>query len=238
MCGRFVQLWDDELQRYVEVFVPVEPDSSIMEQFTRDAARAYNIAPTRRIGILAATQEGPRLMSARWGFPLPNAKKDVFNTRLDSAGSPFWRGLMNKGRAITPAQGFYEWRKTGAKKQPMFIHRKDKKPMLFASVSGARKVGDVLTMCASILTCEPNQFMGTIHDRMPIILEPDQAREWLTSEDPALLTLIAKPAEDFLAAHEVSTDVNAPRMQGPQLMAPMEGEAAGNKPATRQQTLF
>jgi len=233
MCGRFVQLWDEKLQRYVELFVPVEPDASIMEAFTRDAERSYNIAPTRTVGVVAATAQGPLFTTARWGFRLPNANKDVFNTRLDNVSSPFWRGIVNKGRAITPAQGFYEWRKEGPTKQPMFIHRKDGEPMLLASVCGERKVGDSTALCSSILTCEPNEFMRTIHDRMPVILEPDQAREWVTSQDPVLLKLIATPREDFLAAHEVSSEVNTARVHGAHLITPV---APTSRP--RQQTLF
>jgi putative SOS response-associated peptidase YedK len=77
------------------------------------------------------------------------------------------------------ADGFYEWKKVGKNKQPFFIRLKDDEPFAFAGLSEHWQRGDQVIDSCSIITTEPNELMEGIHDRMPVILSPDDCELWL-----------------------------------------------------------
>jgi putative SOS response-associated peptidase YedK len=141
---------------------------------------------------------------------------------------PAFRAAFRARRCIVPASGFYEWRRRGGgPKQPHLIRRKDGEPMGFAGLWEAWRdpaSGEELVTCA-IITCEPNALMAELHDRMPVILDPDDYDAWLDPERGGLELLRPCPAE-WLEAVPVSTRVNSPRNDDPGLIQP-DGETLG-----------
>ena len=116
--------------------------------------------------------------------------------------------------ASRPADGFYEWKKTGKNKQPFFIRLKDDDPFAFAGLSEHWHRGDRVIDSCAIITTEPNELMEGIHDRMPVILSPDDYDLWLEpdfhGQGKLLEMLKPYPAED-MEAYPISTVVNNPR---------------------------
>jgi putative SOS response-associated peptidase YedK len=221
MCGRFIEFSDIQYLR--ERF-----------GFRNDVPQykpRYNVASTN--DVLTVVQQSPRhAQMMRWGL-VPFWAKDMkigyktINARAETAAeSNVFRTPFRKRRCLILADGFYEWRKDGANKTPMYIHLKSKQPFAFAGLWDVWKPaeGEPVVSC-TILTCEPNPFMSTIDDRMPVILSQEAEALWLDSktEDRAVLKklLLPYPAEE-MASYPVSSMVNSPKNQGPELIQPVE----------------
>jgi putative SOS response-associated peptidase YedK len=236
MCGRFVVAnVGSELVGVLRVDVEADdlPEPS------------YNIAPTSRVAIVldSAKTEPPtrRLEPARWGL-VPAWAKDVkigaraFNARAEELeDKPMFRKALEKRRAIVPATGYYEWKKVGDEKIPHFIHPADDSPMFFAGLyewwKDASKPDDDperWLLSFTILTRDSIGRLGSIHDRMPLFLDPDHADAWL---DPATdnvrdvldAAIDAAPAiADELDNHVVAKAVGNVRNDSPALIEPVE----------------
>lgn len=182
----------------------------------------YNVAPRQNLPIIYL-QNGQRqaeLMS--WGF-IPFWAKDLskerrpINTISETAWEkPMWRQAIKSHRCLVPARGFYEWKPLAdGTKQPYYIHPKGTELFSFAGIYSAWEDVEKHPMHTfSILTTEPNKEMEPIHNRMPVILRPDQEDVWLdpANSQPALLAELLRPFEDGkLEIHKVSKDVNSPR---------------------------
>lgn len=223
MCGRFVQVWDAGLGRFVQVYVPTwKEEETILKDV--QASRGYNIGPGRHIATLAAADDGVHLQVAHWGFRIqvPGTKgpvdRLVFNTRIEEAqAKPLWRGLLGKSHAVVPAQGFFEWTGPSADRVPHFVQREDGKPMLMAAVTGQRGLG-AHGPCASIVTCAANGFMRTLHDRMPVILEEPHVMDWLQPRSLEGALELAQPSRAGLVSRVVSRRIGDVRNQGPDLL--------------------
>ena len=187
-----------------------------------DLKPRYNIAPTQQIAAIKLDPEtGTRQLSmCRWGL-IPSWADDpsigykMINARAETvAVKPVYRSAFKKGRCLIVADGFYEWKKNGKNKQPFFIRLKDDKPFAFAGLSEHWHRGDQTIDSATIITTEPNELMESIHDRMPVILSPENYDLWLDPEfhgqEKLLEMLRPYPAED-MQAYPVNTVVNNPR---------------------------
>jgi putative SOS response-associated peptidase YedK len=187
----------------------------------------YNIAPGQ--AILAVRRDGSsrRAVRMRWGLPIrgaPGEQRLSVNVRSETAGSkPSFREAFQHRRCVMPADGFYEWHR-GADGKPIqawHIRRRDGGVFLMAALWNLAEHGD-LEECAAPLTTGPNATMAPIHDRMPVILEPDALERWL---DPALpgeaCVDLLKPAPDaLLEVVKVGTYVNSSRHEGPRCLEP------------------
>jgi putative SOS response-associated peptidase YedK len=190
----------------------------------------YNIAPTQPVAVI--TNDDPKTLTFhRWGL-IPSWAKDMkignqmINARSESVQEkPAFRSAFKRRRCLIPSDGFYEWRKEGSDKIPMFIHLKDR--LIFA-MAGLWEIwhsgeGDEIRTC-TILTTEANSFMETIHNRMPVILRKEDYDFWLSpDEQPALaLQALLKPFDsDSMAAYPVSKMVNRPNNDMPDLIKPV-----------------
>jgi putative SOS response-associated peptidase YedK len=222
MCGRFtLRLNTGEIADHFDA------DPRGIEHPPR-----FNIAPEDPRGVLmigwARDEERRALAEARWGL-LPRWVDDpddfptLINARAETAGEkPSFRNAFRKRRCLIPADGFYEWLPLNGRKQPYFIRRKDDAPFAFAGLwehwSGD---GRSIDSCA-ILTCAPNDVVGEIHDRMPVILPEEHYDHWLRPEtwagDPGeLLAPYPDPDEEF-EAYPVSRRVNDPTYDAPELV--------------------
>jgi putative SOS response-associated peptidase YedK len=196
---------------------------------TEDEPR-YNIAPTDPVLAIRRTESGTRepgrlrwgLVPGRWaerksGPPLINARAESLTKQPAFAES--FRGR----RCLIPADGFYEWRKDEGGKTPIWLSRPDGDLFAFAGIWAALpsrdKSADPLHSCA-IVTCAPNGLIRPIHDRMPVVLQPDAEATWLDPEldEEELLALLAPAPDDALITREVGDFVNDVRDDGPHLI--------------------
>lgn len=195
-----------------------------------DLPPSYNIAPGQN--ILAVRQQAGRREAVllRWGLIPSWAKEQSIGNRMINARAegiahkPAFRQPFRQQRCLIPADGFYEWRREGNRKQPYYIHRRDDQPMMFAGLWSRWKDPEHHERIESctIITGEPNELLAPIHDRMPVILDPTGYDPWLESNDLALLEGLLSPLPaQLLEAHPVSAAVNRPAHDGPQLIEPL-----------------
>lgn len=188
---------------------------------------SWNVAPGQTLPITRLTKDGLiEQVTARWGL-VPFFAKDektgykCINARAETvATSPAFRGpYKRKQRCLVPACGFYEWQKHPAGKTPYYITSADESLLAFAGLWDVWKKpdGDILTTF-TVITTTPNELAQRLHDRMPVILEVDDYRSWLEADDPREL-LRPCPVE-MLQCYPVSTRVNTPKNNAPDLIAP------------------
>jgi putative SOS response-associated peptidase YedK len=210
MCGRY------RLSRRKQI-IEEHFDSVSGEE---DWSPRYNIAPTQPVPIIRQHPKVPRreLSLARWGL-IPWWANDasgaarMLNARSETAPTlPAFRDAFKTRRCIVPADGFYEWQKIGKAKQPYCFEVNEGALFAFAGLWERWKDADgkALETC-SILTTTPNAVTSTVHDRMPVILEPDKYDLWL---DPGFTDVVAasellKPYDArLMRCYPVSARVN------------------------------
>ena len=221
MCGRFTLTSD--LDRLTEHFAFRATNLSYTPR--------YNIAPSQPVLTLIDAQER-RAGFLRWGL-VPSWAKDpsigdrMINARAETvAEKPSFRRALQKRRCLVLTDGFYEWRKEGKKKTPLFIALKSQEPFGFAGLWETWKssTGEVMHSC-TIITTTPNTLMESIHNRMPVILPRAAEEAWLdrTIEDPqSLLRLLAPYPAEEMVAYPVSQLVNSPRNDTPACIEPVD----------------
>jgi putative SOS response-associated peptidase YedK len=191
----------------------------------------YNIAPSQPIAVVANNGQN-RLEFLQWGL-IPSWAKDpqignqMINARAESlAQKPSFRVAYRRRRCLIPADGFFEWRKEDGSrsKTPMYIHMKSGQPFAFAGLWEIwQQNGDTPLLSCTIITTAPNALLETIHNRMPVILRPEDYALWLDPEErtPQQLDGLLVPfAADQMEAYAVSTLVNSPRFDSPACIAP------------------
>ena len=223
MCGRYTLSSSSDLVS--ELF---DLDESV------ELSPRYNIAPSQEVAAVRLEPEvGRALRMLRWGLvpawqkAAPGFDARMINARAETAAQkPAFRDAFRRRRCLLPADGFFEWKKLGQRKQPYVIRMQDGRPFAFAGLweRWHGEDGAVVESCA-ILTTEPNELMREIHDRMPVILPPADYTSWLDpgEEDPDRLSPLLRPypAGDMLA-YPVSPHVNSPRHDDPSCVEPFE----------------
>jgi putative SOS response-associated peptidase YedK len=221
MCGRFALF---------------SPEEILAAMFGLEGAGfpppSYNIAPSRAVAAVRIAPEGRagrELVLLRWGL-VPSWAKDpaignrMINARAETAPEkPAFRSAFRRRRCLVPADGFYEWREAGARKQPYFVRMADGKPFAFAGLweRWEGPAGEVVS-CA-LLTTGPNDLLAPIHDRMPVILSSADYGPWLDPENQAaatLLPLLRPFPPDAMVAFPVRTLVNSPAADDPRCIEP------------------
>ncbi|PTX98498.1 SOS response-associated peptidase [Opitutus sp. ER46] len=218
MCGRYV-LKREDLEALVKQF-----GLRSLEEFHS----RYNIAPTSLVPLIRKREPGrAELAGVRWGlipaWTKPDAPaKPLVNVRAETLLTRF-RGALRSRRCILPASGFYEWQDLGSHKQPWYFAPADGQPFGLAGVwdTWHGPAGTELETCA-VLTTTPNQVLARVHDRMPVMLTPDQCSRWLEDElDPAAAQeLLAPTADAWLTATPVGPAVSSVRNDGPECLTP------------------
>jgi putative SOS response-associated peptidase YedK len=176
---------------------------------------SYNVAPTEVSPIARQAGDRREMVPAVWGLGGAPGKAGPINARAESVASrPTFREAFRSRRCIVPASGFYEWQATGEKtKQPWYIYRADGEPLLMAGLWEPGRDGGPPTF--TVITTDANPLVAPLHDRMPVILEPESVGRWLAAPDRALL---APAADGVLTAHTVGTRVGNPRHKDPTLI--------------------
>ncbi len=225
MCGRFTLTVDPaQLQ-----------DALPGVDIQQNIAPRYNIAPTQPVAVVPNTGEN-KLDFFVWGL-IPSWAKDpeignrLINARAETlAEKPSFRTAFRRRRCLIPASGFYEWKASpdGKSKTPMYIHMKSGQPFAFAGLWEVwnSKDGSTIYSC-TIITGQPNSLVQGIHNRMPVILKPEDYPKWLNPaeqrpEDLVPL-LVPYPAVE-MEAFPVSRLVNSPENDLPDCIRPIAEE--------------
>ena len=192
----------------------------------------YNIAPTQPVAIVRVGLRGEiELELVRWGLIPPWVKDPrtfttLINARSESAlEKPSFRGAMRHHRCLVPADGFYEWVGPPRAKRPHLIRPKSGGPIAFAGLWShwlGADGSEIETM--AILTVAANTLVSTVHDRMPVLLAPDQFATWLdtqTIDGPVAAKLLRPAAEVLLEIIEIDPRINNSRNEGADLQRPV-----------------
>ena len=188
----------------------------------------YNIAPTQEVSVVADFGNGLELAKVVWGL-IPARSTDgkgFINARAETLDTkPSFRDSFLNRRCLIPADGFFEWKRSGRAKQAFYIELVDKSPFAFAGIWDRWGYKQTITSCA-IVTTSANELVGTLHDRMPVILKPESYKAWLDPKtDPALLKQLLSPlASSEMTCYPVSSAVNYVDNEGPQLVERMDHE--------------
>jgi len=229
---------------------PPEEVARVFDAEVRDAADepfvpSWNVAPTDPVTVVLQREDGRAVERHRWGL-VPSWAKSVkegarhINARAETvADSAAFRTSFRRRRCIIPADGFYEWQHTGAKrKQPWFLGPHDGHALLaMAGLWSVWKDPDtgLWVLSATVITTDANDDVGRLHDRMPVLLPRDAWTTWLdpAEQDMGSLRSLLVPAPDgILEMHPVSRRVNDVREDGPDLVEAVAEEPAGQAPAT------
>ena len=214
MCGRFA------------FYSPSEATAALFGVTGSIAVEPrYNIAPTQYIaGIRNSDESGRELAMFRWGL-IPFWAKDpsignrMINARSETvAEKPSFRAAYRRRRCLLLADGFYEWKKEGESKTPYFISMASGAPFAFAGLweNWQSKETDESIQSTTIITTAANEFMATLHHRMPVVLQPDTADRWLAGDDDLIDDVTANSPE--LTAWAVDRRVNNARNEGEDLI--------------------
>lgn len=255
MCGRYaLTATPEEILHFLSV-IDIE-----------DFPQRYNIAPTQPILVVASSERGPpgsnlparRALLARWGF-IPGWAKDpadfplLINARMETASEKAsFRAAMRHRRILIPASGFYEWRRppkdTGVKPQAYWIRPRAGGLVAFGGLLETYSSAEGSELdTAAILTTKANAAMRGIHDRMPVVIPPEEFSRWLdcrTQEPRAVADLMQPVQEDFLEAIPVSDLVNKVSNMGPDVQKPVplaepaQPPKAAAKTGSGQMSLF
>lgn len=219
MCGRFAITL---------------PDDAMVQMF--DAAPAndlppvprYNVCPTQPVAAVVSRDGRRHVGPMRWGFiprwyKTPTDGPLLFNARGETiAEKPAFRDAARQRRCLIPASGFFEWTKEGETRLPWYITRANDAPMVFAGVwqvwhgsEGAR-----IASCAIVTTAAKGP-MADLHDRVPVILNPDDWPLWLGEAGHGAATLMQPLPDDALSMRRVAPVVNSNRAEGPELIEPI-----------------
>jgi putative SOS response-associated peptidase YedK len=210
MCGRYRL---SRRKRLVEEYF----ESVSSEE---DWSPRYNIAPTQPVPVIRQNPKEPvrELSLMKWGLipswaPNPSVAASMINARSETASTkPAFRDALKSRRCLIPADAFYEWVRKGKAKQPYCFEVNDGKLFAFAGIWDRWKdpQGGWIKTC-SILTTTPNAVTSAVHDRMPVILDPDAYDLWL---DPGMTNVAAasellKPYDaTSMRSYPVSTRIN------------------------------
>jgi len=209
----------------------------------------YNVAPTNEVYIVRDEDGTRSVATASWGL-IPSWSKNashasrMINARAETVASkPAYRSAFRKRRCLVPADGYYEWRAPTTNpsasrkgvKQPFFIHAADGHQLAMAGifevwVDGASSAP--VTSC-SILTQESVGELATIHDRMPVLVPQSLWAQWLdpASVDPQelleeIIEVDRRGIDELVTSYPVSTRVNKPGNEGPELITPTDSRDA------------
>ena len=209
MCGRFVLSSDGDrlVDHYGLDTIPV-------------FGGGYNVAPSAPVPVVRRAPDREAAVCS-WGFIPHWVKEPVLkpiNARAETlADKPYFRDALRKRRCLVPANGYYEWRAAPGGKQPYFIRMAGADLFSFAGLWSSWQGPDGLLETCVIITTSAKEELADIHDRMPVIIAPDDYDEWLEASGQDLL----KPCAGEMEAYPVSSRVNNPRNQGEVLIQPV-----------------
>ena len=210
MCGRFA----NHVKQAGEW-------AEMLKDWPEEAEISYNIAPTQMIPAFTAEQG----MAMRWGMIPPwskqaDSKYATFNARSESVSEkPAFRNAWNKSQTcLIPASGYYEWQGEKGNKTPIYIHTTNGEPLVMAGLWEQWGAGESLLHSCTILTLPSAGKLTTVHSRMPLMLEIDQAEQWLNDGTVAFEQIMEEQNIERLSFYEVDKAVNKSTNEGAHLI--------------------
>ncbi|MDP2685042.1 MAG: SOS response-associated peptidase [bacterium] len=216
MCGRYSFFSKDE------VF-----EDRWQAKFELPINRHYNAAPSQKLPVIL--NDNPKIIKAgQWGLIpqwMKNNPKGIINARAETiTEKPSFRSVVKKQRCLVLADSFFEWNRKSNTKTPYRILLTDEKPFAFAGIWETYQTDTGLNIPTfSIITVPANEQISKIHDRMPVILQPNYEQLWIDDSaelNVALETLKTLPDEQ-IKMYEVSSDVNSYKNESANLIQPI-----------------
>jgi putative SOS response-associated peptidase YedK len=204
MCGRFASY--KNLNKLKNIFNITNSDFNITE--------SYNISPGQNVNIILSYKLENYLLASNWGYNFINSKTQnkqiVINSRIETINSKLlFKDSFLKRKCIIPANGYFEWSQKEEEKKPYLIKLGDGELIYFAGVWRKEKYNEDKRRVFSIITKAANKKINEIHHRMPIVLNANNAQDYLETKDN---NLIFDNFEDVdLSFSEVSKYVNNPK---------------------------
>ena len=204
MCGRFASY--KNLNKLKNIFNITNSDFNITQ--------SYNISPGQNVNIILSYKLENYLLESNWGYTFINSntqnKQMVINSRIETINSKLlFKDSFLKRKCIIPANGYFEWSQKEGEKKPYFIKLGDGELIYFAGVWRKEKYNDDKRRVFSIITKAANKKINEIHHRMPVVLNANNAQDYLETKDN---NLIFDNFEDVdLNFSEVSKYVNNPK---------------------------
>jgi len=220
MCGRYILSSPPEAVRRAFSY-PEQPNFPVR----------HNIAPTQPVPVVTFEQGERHFRLMRWGL-LPSWVKDpkafslVINARAETVlEKPAFRLAIQRRRCLVPADGYYEWRASGPRKQPYFIHPRQGGPMGLAGLyeTWLGPNGEELDTVAIVTTAAAEE-MSHLHARVPVVIAPGDYAQWLDGSAmnaEEAVRLLKAPPRGYLAWHPVSSNVNRVGNDDPSLIVPV-----------------
>ena len=221
MCGRY-SLWC--IDNLCGRFLVIDPAIGFRSHF--------NIAPGSTNPVITMHERVEAVMM-QWGL-VPHWSKEIkathrpINARADSlAEKPMFRELLKSKRCLVPASGFFEWKQEGGHKIPCYVHLKDDPVFTFAGLydTWSNPAGATLSTY-TIITTAPNSLMAPIHDRMPVILQSEDEKRWISpgplgADD--LHRIFSPYPEEGMEIYPVSDRVNKTAVDDEKVIEPLKG---------------
>lgn len=197
-----------------------------------DTQPRYNIAPSQDVPVVRAGKSGRELVLMHWGL-VPHWARDrkiayhTINARAETVASkPAFRDAFRRHRCLVPATGFYEWKADKKGKQPYNIRVGDGKLFAFAGLwAHWTRHPEAPLDSFSIIVTDANEAVRPVHERMPVILHPDDYETWLdpTIRDPARLQPLLRPCPaSWVNSYPVGRLVNTPANDEPECLEPVK----------------
>jgi putative SOS response-associated peptidase YedK len=220
MCGRFAQYSSlNAIKKRLR-----------LEEVTCDVNPSYNIAPSEDI-IAIINHNGNRLGKLSWGF-VPSWAKNIetapkhINARMETIHKkPTFKTAFKNQRCLIPADGYYEWKKTNKGKHPWYITLPSQEVLFFAGLWQKWATEDAAIFTCTIITADASDSIIDIHNRMPVIIPPEKAVSWLSSEihdENKLLYFLKTSRITDLKATPVSITVNSAASNSPKCIEPLK----------------
>lgn len=219
MCGRLDQ---NDVSRLIADFSWAE---SVISR--SNAEDSFNVAPGTYRPALHVDDEEYVVDDLHWGYRSRWAETSgkipiAINTRLEKISNAYWRGLLNNGRAIVPAFGWYEWTGEKGSKQPWHIHKRDLAPIYLAALANPGPPHESKALTGfTIVTADAHGGLLDVHDRRPVVLAADAAAAWLDPLTPPEMAeeivRVAALSPDAFDWYPVDPAIGNVRNQGAEL---------------------
>jgi putative SOS response-associated peptidase YedK len=226
MCGRITTTFD-----FSDIRVRWNLDRDLPLYKPR-----FNVAPetSPNIPVIVRHQGGNECRLMQWGL-IPNwaADPSIGNRMINARAETLtelrsFKHLVDRRRCIIPADGFYEWRKEGKRKVPMWMYLRSRQPFGLAGLWDVwRKPDGKRVESFTVITTEPNELVRPIHNRMPVILRPEDEDQWLDTSRTTFAkakSLLKPYSDELMDAHDVSPIVNSAKYDGPECIQPVSDD--------------
>ena len=194
-----------------------------------DFSPRFNVAPNQTVPVVRTTAGGRECVPMTWGLvpawakpDTPQAAAGLVNAKAETVlEKPAFRDAAKFRRCLVPADGFIEWESAAGKKHPHWFRLADGGTFAFAGLwepasPGAKKAGETF----AILTVPASPDVSHLHDRMPVILLPDQFEPWLATDSRTWMELLKPLPAGSLLSHPVNPALNSPRFDHAGLLTP------------------